>query len=97
MRNTLEKRIDNLSKVVVDGFKRSEKRFNDLEKGLNDLAIATKKGFDEVHRKFEDVDRRFAEVNSRLDNLQMHSMGHSSRLDIVEDKIRIINTRLGLN
>lgn len=68
------------------------KRMSDkLEKKIDDLAAAVKRGFDGVYEqmneRFDGVDNRFEWVDNRLDKVE-------SRLDKVDAKLEIIDRRL---
>ncbi len=77
-----------------------EKLIKDLGKNLTNeiegLALATKRGFDEVHKRFEQVDRRFDGIDTRLDRIEGHMFGHGNRLDNLEDKMRVVYSKLKL-
>lgn len=71
-----------------------------LEKQIENLAIAVNEVFKEI-REFKNEIRNEISglkeyMDKRLDRLEMYVMGHENRIDVLEDKVRIINTKIGL-
>lgn len=73
------------------------------ETTLDDLAIMVQKGFSETARDFSEVKTGLGEVkkelvdaNNRLDRIEFHTNTHERRIEILEDKMRIVSTKLGL-
>ena len=64
-----------------------------LEVQIENLAIAVHNGFKEMR---EEMDRRFTEVDQRFDRVEMLLLGHTNRIEILEDKVRLISTKIGL-
>jgi len=83
---TIEKKIDALSKSVGT-------KISALTEVVENLAISTKKQFD-------NVDRRFDAVEERLDTLEKTSTrienGLHNRLERAEDNIAILKTHAGI-
>jgi len=48
---------------------------------IEDLALATAKGFEEVNKKFEEVNKKFEEVNKKLDYTERTLSGKISGVD----------------
>ena len=73
-----------------------------ISESLNDVAEAvrsiianmvTKKEFNE---RLSNVDKRFDAMDERFDDLEAEVSPHGRRLDRLEDKVRQINTKIGL-
>ena len=54
------------------------------------------KRFDRVDEKFKRVDERFEEVFTRLDRIEFLVSGADRRISILEDRMRMVATKLGL-
>ena len=52
--------------------------------------------FDDVDAKFKRVDERFEEVVTRLDRIEFFVSGQERRISILEDRMREVATKLGL-
>jgi hypothetical protein len=52
--------------------------------------------FDQVNEKFQQIDERFTEVVTRLDRIEFLVSGQERRLSILEDRMRVVATKLGL-
>lgn len=104
MKISVETKLNNLTTIVEKGFQRLDSkidsgfgeldakidsRFSELDSKIDDLALATHKGFEEVHQKFEEVYRRF-------DRLEFQVGGHDRRIENLEDKVLQISTKIGL-
>lgn len=111
MKKENQNQIKNLTLEMRKGFKEVNDGFKELNKKIDnkidELAIATQKGFEEIHgeinkkfeevdRRFENVDKRFEEVDRRFDRVDMYIIGFGNRLDNVDDKIRVLKTKTGL-
>ncbi|MEK7610404.1 MAG: hypothetical protein AAB468_01495 [Patescibacteria group bacterium] len=82
--------VSNLADVV-------EKGFTSTDKKIDDLAMATKKGFDAVDEQFEEVNKHFESVENRLDRIEGNLLrGHDNRLERLEDFMRQTKTALHL-
>ncbi len=62
---------------------------------IDTLAIATKKGFDEVGRRFEQVDRRFEKVDKHLEKIDGRLDNVEYRLDSIEGRLSNIEDNHG--
>ncbi len=74
--------IDDLAIITQNGFTYLEEKMD--------------KGFADVDRRFEQVDRRFDSMDLRFDKLEFRVGAYDRRLDNLEDKMRIVNNKLGL-
>ncbi len=61
---------------------------------IDALALAIGRGFDEVHRKLDDIRGDVRESISRIDHLKLQTGGLSGRVEVLEDTIRVIKTKL---
>lgn len=73
------------------------KKFNMKNITINDLAIMTQKGFADLEgrmdKRFDDFEER---INRRFDIIEFKMGGHDRRIENLEDKMRIVNNKLGL-
>jgi tetrahydromethanopterin S-methyltransferase subunit G len=75
-----------------------------IAKSLDDLAIATHKGFAAVDRRFDKVDEKFEHVDTRLDGIGNRLVviegaryhAHETRLENIEDTLRTVRTKLNI-
>ncbi len=68
---------------------------------VENLAISTARGFEEVHEKFKIVDERLDGIELKVDELttdmrSVKSLITNNRLDTIEDNVRIIKSHLKL-
>jgi TolA-binding protein len=75
---------------------------------IEDLAVMTQKGFADMERRFEEMDqkfskrfgamhKRFDDMDARFDRLEFIVVAGQERLiEALEDKMRIVSTKLGL-
>lgn len=68
----------------LDGF------ITKVEEQFESLAVMVKNGFDEIHARLDRMDERF----DRIENISIK--GHDRRIEILEDKVGVINKKLGL-
>lgn len=66
-----------------------EKRMNRLEDLIENLAISIKNVLDQMVTK--------EEFNDRMDRVEFRYNGHDRRIEILEDKVGIINRKIGLS
>lgn len=89
--NTLSNRVDTLATTMADGFRR-------VDEQIENLAIVVKNGFDDVYARFERIDARFDQMDKHFDRIENISIGgHERRIEILEDRVGIINKKLGLS
>lgn len=81
---SLESKFDSFETTMDKRFDALEEKF---DRRIDDLAIITKEGFDRVDARFEKVDERF----DRIENISIG--GHARRLDNLEDRVRVIETK----
>lgn len=75
----------------------------DLLVAIDNLAVSTAKGFEQVDKRFEQVDKRFEQVDRRFDEVDRRFEGVDTRLNNLTVATRentrginLINVRLGL-
>ena len=54
--------INELARIVKQGF-------SEVKKDIDDLAMATKKEFDQVHQEFDQVHQEFDQVHQEFDQV----------------------------
>ncbi|KKW10566.1 MAG: hypothetical protein UY50_C0031G0024 [Parcubacteria group bacterium GW2011_GWA2_49_9] len=92
---TIDKKIDALAKSV-------DSKIGSLTKIVENLAIATKKGFDDTATKVElrAVEERIDGVEVRLTEVEKSTgrieRGLNNRLDRVEDTVLVLKTHAGV-
>jgi hypothetical protein len=67
------------------------------EMTIEDLAVMTGNGFNEVRENFKEVKKEIkefkVEINNRFDRIEnILIMGHEHRIEILEDKIILLKT-----
>ena len=73
-----------------------------VEEKIDELAIAVGNGFaatasrDEVQLIRDEVRGGFAGVTERLDKIEFLVSGQERRISILEDRLRLISTKIGL-
>mgnify|MGYP003393041206 CR=1 FL=1 len=81
-----------------------EKKIDELGELIGNLAIMVKNGFDDIYARFDRIDERFEQIDERFDRMdkrfdRMENIslgGHDRRIEILEDKVGVINKKLGL-
>lgn len=86
--SSLEKKFDSLENKVEAGFADMRTLITD---SIDGLAIMFKENFDHIDKRFNQIDDRF----DRIENVSIG--GHERRIENLEDDIRSIKTKIGLN
>ena len=60
---------------------------------IDDLALMVGRGFDELRG---DIRAGFAAIEQRLDRVEYHVSGQDGRLNVLEDRVRQLATKIGL-
>ena len=74
------------------------KKKRSVEEMINELAGITAKGFaqtvtkDELERVIERLDK----IDNRFDRVEFHMNTHERRIEMLEDRMRIVSTKIGL-
>ena len=63
----------------------------------DELAIMLQGEFKVIHAEFRDVHSEMDRMNQRLARIEFNTSGQDSRIATLEDKVRIISTKLGLD
>lgn len=68
---------------------------------VDNLAAATKRGFDEMTKNmndgFKEVNGRLDKVEERLDQIDGFVTNHSNRIDRLADDMRLVKTKVGMH
>ena len=79
--------------------KTAEEMIEDLagmvERGFAEAAADVERGFAETATKTDLNDFR-KEVNHRFDRVEFNANGFGRRIEILEDRVRLISTKIGL-
>lgn len=87
----VSKKVDVLNKAVTN-----------LVKAVDKLAESTAHGFSEVGSKLKNLEEKVAtkkevkEITDRLDRIEFHMNTHERRIEILEDKMRMVSVKIGL-
>jgi hypothetical protein len=65
-----------------------------MEDKIDDLALSVAKGFDEVYHRMDQGEGRLGE---RLDRIEYLITGQERRVSILEDRVRQLANKAGLN
>ena len=89
----MDKRFGESEKRIIGVM---DKRFEEVDQQIEDLSIATKNGFDQMVTK-EHFDFVISGADRRLDIIENVSIGgHERRIEILEDKVGVLNSKLGI-
>ncbi len=76
---------------------KKKKTTDELVEGL---AVMVQRGFAGTKSDLEDfrkdVDNFRKEVNHRFDRVEFHLSSHERRIEVLEDKMRLVSTKIGL-
>ncbi len=61
---------------------------------IDELAISIGRGFQEVHGKLDDIRGDVRGVITRLDHIELQTSGLAGRVEVLEDTLRVIKTKL---
>ncbi len=87
--DTLNTRLDDITTLIKENHRKTEQ-------SIEELAISTGKGFAAVDEQFKRVDESFADMDKRFDKLEYKAVEQNPRITILEDKMKIVSTKLGL-
>ncbi len=85
--------IESINTHTTVSINKIEKR---LQKSIENLAMATKKGFDEVHLKFDVMENRFDVLEKRFDTLEGRFDVLEGRFDILEGRFNVLDGRFDI-
>lgn len=66
------------------------------EEMIEELALSIGRGFQEVTERLDATNQRLDATNARLDRIEFLVTGQDRRISILEDKVRQIGTKIGL-
>lgn len=97
-RETTDKKIDNLTQVVVELSKTMVQGFKDAEvrtdSKIDELARITSNGFisiqNEMNERFDKVDENFKEVNMKLHDMDQNISRNTNRIEKLEENVGIL-------
>jgi hypothetical protein len=80
-----------------------EKRLNGLESSINDLALATKAGFEEVDRKFDELrtefkqelEYRFNSLSNRIDSITLDYIPRRED-KLLKERVEKVERKVGI-
>ncbi len=76
------------------------KKIKTIDDKIDDLAAMTQRGFSELESKmfkgFANVHEEIKEVKETVDRIEYRVNTHDRRIENLEDKVRVIGTKIGL-
>jgi len=57
----------------------------------------TSKGFKAMEKRFDAIDEKFNAMDDRFDKLEFLMTAHDRRITILEDRMRLVATKVGLD
>lgn len=88
----------------MEGLMKIEPTIESIARGLNDLALAMKQGFDAVDARFGSIDKKFDGIDSRLDTIDDRldtidsRLGmHDDHFDSLENRVNLLTHEIALN
>lgn len=90
--------IEDLSVKMAEGFLSSDKKLDSFGKRfdakLENLAMMTAKGFENVDKRFEAVDERFESIDERFESMDKKFEAVDKRFDGVDARLDKVESRL---
>lgn len=88
--------------------KRQPKSSPDLPMTIEELSVILARSFEDLHgrvgkldqhleEKFAEVDERFDRTDKTLDQIEFFVSGQDRRLSVLEDRVRLLATKVGLD
>ena len=65
----VEEELKHQRELILQGFKQSDKRFEDLQRNMEHRFEQVDKRFEQVDKHFEQVDKRFEQVDKRFEQV----------------------------
>lgn len=78
--------VDELAGIIATSFADVNQRFNQMDVR-----------FDGIDKRFDAHDQRFTGVEKKLDEIEFFMTGQGRRIEILEDRVRQLATKLGLD
>ncbi len=88
-KKSVEELITTLSSSIDKRFDSVDNNFKHVDKLIDGLAISMKNGFDRV-------DKQLVEIGNHLDKVEFNTNGLDNRVSTLEDRMRVVSTKLGL-
>lgn len=92
--------LDDLARMVQNGFidveARLGQKIDTVEQKTDDLRVEMKEHFARVDERLYKIDARFSEMNRRFDRLEFIVGGYGPRLEILEDRVKQLVAKVGL-
>jgi archaellum component FlaC len=82
--------LESVAKLIIEVRDSTNTRIDNLAELMMDR-------FDGVAEQFDSVSDQFNGVNDRLDKIEFNTSGQERRISTLEDKVRIISTKIGLD
>ncbi|MSU55072.1 MAG: hypothetical protein EXS46_00855 [Candidatus Taylorbacteria bacterium] len=76
------------------------KKVKTIDEKIEELAVITQRGFSDLESKmvkgFANVHEEIKEVKETVDRIEYRVNTHDRRIENLEDKVRVISTKVGL-
>ena len=72
------------------------KKVKTIDEKIEELAVITQRGFTDVDKKLEVLSSDLKEVKETVDRIEYRVNTHDRRIENLEDKVRVISTKIGL-
>ena len=72
------------------------KKVKTIDEKIEELAVITQRGFTDVDKKLEVLSSDLKEVKETVDRIEYRVNTHDRRIENLEDKVRVISTKVGL-
>ena len=83
--------LDDLAALTQQGFVELEEKLTEkIDSKIDGLRT-------EMDIRFKAVDKRFDQMDERFDKLEFRVGGYDRRLERLEDKMMVVNVKLGIN
>ena len=89
MSDNTDKKIDELARMVANGFSSVENKISDFKNETNTRFEKIDKRFEKVDRQFEKIDENFREVNMKLHDIDDSVRKHATRIERLEENVNI--------
>ena len=71
----VEEELKHQRELMLEGFKQSDKRFEEIQHTMDKRFEQVDKRFEQVDKRFEQFDKRFDEMGRRMDRFMFWSFG----------------------
>ncbi len=87
--------IDELAVLMEKGFKRQDKRTDEVLEAMNKFAVSVDKRFDGVDKRFDGVDKRFDKIEAEIVDIKEEIRQIRIDLKQIWSKLEEIEQKLG--